>query len=176
MIKNSLTLSAHRRVDNCSDIVLRNQVTTHGVSYSQVITSVVLLVTSRGLVMMKYLFLLCTPLILVACATQDENYYRKNPQALQQAVKNCPNKSSSEVSCEQLMKLAENINELAYQLQINPQGFGKKILTLQENLAKQQADLQDNPNQPELRKMIEQNKQQLVERLAVVKWLESPES
>jgi hypothetical protein len=114
--------------------------------------------------------------VLVACSTQDENYYRLNPQALQQAIKGCPNKQTGGINCEQLIAVASSVNKLAYQLQINPQEFGKQILFLQQNLAKQRSALHINSDQPELRKIVAESQQQLVERLAIVKWLESPES
>jgi hypothetical protein len=126
--------------------------------------------------MTRYLFVAAMLMVLVACSTQDELYFRTNPQQLQKAIDNCPEKQPSLVSCEQLAEIAEDVSKLAYQLQVNPQGFGKKILALQENLAKQKADLLTNPNQPELKIKIKKNEQQLVEYLAIVKWLESPES
>jgi len=64
---------------------------------------------------------------------------------------------------------------LAYQLQYNPQGFGHKILALQQTIATQQSELTTN-NSPELKTSLAQNKQDLAYYLAVVKWLESPES
>ena len=48
------------------------------------------------------------------------------------------------------------INELSYQLRSDPQGYGKKILSLQEQL---------NVD----------NTEELKYYLAIVKWLESPE-
>lgn len=125
---------------------------------------------------MKYIFLLFFSISLAACKTQDEAYYRRNPQALERALQNCPRNHPPNVNCEQLVAIAIEVNELVYQLQANPQIFGKKILALQEQLAKQQANLQLNPNQPALEQEIGQIKQQLGQRLAIVKWLESPES
>ncbi|MDI9818285.1 MULTISPECIES: hypothetical protein [unclassified Legionella] len=126
--------------------------------------------------MLRYLLLICALLTLVACSARDEDYYRKNPQALQLAIKNCPEQAPAGLSCEQLTAIAHRINQLAYQLQISPQNFGRKILELQQTLAKQQAELEKNPEQSEIKAIIEENKQQLSERLAIVKWLESPES
>lgn len=125
---------------------------------------------------MKYLLMACLPLFLVACATKDEQYYRMHPQALEDAVKACPAKEPSQLNCQQLTELSKTMKDLAYQLQTNPPAFGKKILALQENMAKQKAELKTNPNQPELRKQLEETKQQLTECLAIVKWLEAPES
>lgn len=127
--------------------------------------------------MEKYLLLICTSFSLVACASQkNEAYYRQHPQLLQQAVQGCPGKQPAQLSCEQLVQISQGVNELAYQLQINPQAFGKSILQLQETLGQQQAALRNNPDQAELKIEIEKNKQKLAERLAIVKWLESPES
>ncbi|MCC5014906.1 MULTISPECIES: hypothetical protein [unclassified Legionella] len=127
--------------------------------------------------MRKLWVLVCAASIgLAACSTRDEQYYRLNPQALQQAIKDCPNKQPAQISCEQLAAINSSVYELVYQIQINPQEFGKQILSIQQELAKQRIVLKKNPKQPELRKMIEENEQRLAERLAIVRWLESPES
>lgn len=127
--------------------------------------------------MRKLWVLVCAASIaLAACSTRDEQYYRLNPQALQQAIKDCPNKQPAQISCEQLAAINSSVYELVYQIQINPQEFGKQILSIQQELAKQRIVLKKNPKQPELRKMIEENEPRLAERLAIVRWLESPES
>ncbi|WP_019217151.1 hypothetical protein [Legionella tunisiensis] len=127
--------------------------------------------------MRKLWILVCAASIaLGACSTRNEQYYRLNPQALQQAIKECPNKRPAQISCEQLAAINSSVYELVYQIQINPQEFGKQILSIQQDLAKQRHMLEKNPNQPELRKTIEGNEQRLAERLAIVRWLESPES
>ncbi|KTC93804.1 MULTISPECIES: hypothetical protein [Legionella] len=125
--------------------------------------------------MQKYLFMACMSLLLAACSTQEDGqYYRTHPQALQNAVKDCPAKQPANISCKQLAEVATGVNELAYQLQVNPQAFGKKIIALQETLASQQANLKANPNQPELKVTVQNNEEQLAEYLAIVRWLESP--
>jgi hypothetical protein len=126
--------------------------------------------------MIKYLFIVPMLMILVACSTQDEFYFRTNPKQLQKAVNACPEIQPSQLSCQKLADIAEDLSKLAYQLQVNPQGFGKNILALEETLAKQKAALQTDPNQPKLKTMIKKNEKQLAEYLAIVKWLESPES
>ena len=88
----------------------------------------------------------------------DLNFYKVHPKLLQEVIKACPAKNPPDVSCEQLKNAALRINELSYQLRSDPQGYGKKILSLQEHVN----DLNDN-------------KQELQEYLAIVKWLESPE-
>lgn len=122
--------------------------------------------------MIKYVFLFCAAMCLAACTAQDEHYYRTNPQDLDKAIKSCPAQPPPQLSCEQLAAIASSVNALAYQLQVNPQGFGKQILSLQEALAKQEAQ----PPQSKLSAAIIKNKQQLDEYLAVVRWLESPGS
>ena len=43
-------------------------------------------------------------------------------------------------------------------------------------IGKQEAALQKEANQPEIQSSLVENKRQLQDRLAIVKWLESPES
>lgn len=123
----------------------------------------------------KWLFLMMTSLVLMACGQHDDIYYRLNPKALQQAVQSCLNKQGRSLNCEKIKSIANEIEELAYQLQTNPQHFGQSILQLQENIAEQELSLEKMPNQSSLKQMIDENKQQLAQRLAIVKWLESPE-
>jgi hypothetical protein len=115
-------------------------------------------------------------LLLVACSPKNEHYYQTHPQVLQNALKDCPAKQPSHLSCEKLKSIAMTTNELAYQLQSNPQNFGKKIVALQILIAKQKADLKANANQPELKATLEKNRQLLAQYLAIVRWLQSPES
>jgi hypothetical protein len=125
---------------------------------------------------MKKMFLLSFLLILTACAAKDRNYYKLHPKELQKVLAECPNKQSSTVSCNELAAIAVKTRKLAYDLQIDPQGFGKQILSMQETLAKQKESLKLHPEQPDLEKNIKDNQEQLAEYLAIVKWLESPES
>lgn len=126
--------------------------------------------------MRRLLTIVSALLALNACAAKDARYYHLNPIALQQALKDCPQKQPQQVSCVELDKIALDVNQLAYQLKMNPQGFGTKILTLQNELVKQQQELQKNPKETALVASIENNQWQLAQYLAVVKWLESPES
>lgn len=114
-------------------------------------------------------------LMLNACQAQDETYYRLNPIALQNALKNCPQQRSQGVSCEQLSLLNNQVKQLGYELQMNPQRFGQKILSLQEMLARQHAALKQDPKQSELKSQVQNNQQKLAEYMAIVRWLESPE-
>lgn len=124
--------------------------------------------------MIKLIMLSCATFLLLACSTQDKQYYRLNPQVLQQALQACPTHPPKQISCEELAVLALKVNYLGYQLQVNPQGFGKKILSLQEEFATQQQALLQSFQQPKLISLMAQTKQQLAEHLAIVKWLESP--
>ncbi|MCE3043949.1 hypothetical protein [Legionella sp. 16cNR16C] len=115
-------------------------------------------------------------LLSTSCSARDENYYRLNPEKVEQALKNCPAASPGKISCNELKALSARQNQLAYELQLSPQGFGQRILSLQMKLAGQKLELKENANQTELREIIDQNERQLAEYLAIVKWLESPES
>ena len=125
--------------------------------------------------MIKYIILMVTPLLAGnSIAAQDANFYRLHPVELQQALEKCPATHPVGVSCEQLDECATRANKLVSELQHNPQTFGQKILILQEDRAKLEAKLKGNSQESDLRGSLDSNKMQLSERLAVVKWLESP--
>jgi len=124
--------------------------------------------------MNKYLMVILVALGLASCTTKDEHYYQTHPKALEKALKACPGQQPKGLSCQQMAKVASQMNTLAYQLQGNPQGFGGKILRLQETIAKQQDELKQDHTNTELKENIERNKEKLEQLLAVVKWLESP--
>ena len=129
-----------------------------------------------GFAMIKYLVLIITSLWLAACAAHDERYYSLHPNALQKAISQCSKNQPTDISCDQLKTVAARVNELAYELRSSPQGYGKKILSLQEDISKQESSLKGAPNASELQSSIDENQKNLAERLAIVKWLESPES
>ena len=125
--------------------------------------------------MNKYIALSLVTLGLVACGPKDEQFYRSNPKEIQKGLENCPTQQPPGMSCEQLQKLGQHMNNLAYQLQSNPQGFGAKILALQESIATEEQQLKEKES-PDLNNSLAEKKHTLAEYLAVVKWLESPES
>lgn len=107
----------------------------------------------------------------LACVAHDEQYYRLHPRALQEAIKVCPQKQACGVSCARLKQVALDVNKLAYELRLSPQDYGKKILALQELMAKQPVAASGAKASSQ-----EDYKQELRARLAIVKWLESPAS
>ncbi|KTD59261.1 hypothetical protein [Legionella shakespearei] len=126
--------------------------------------------------MNKYLVLGLMILGLTSCNQKDEQYYRNNIKELQQAIKACPNQQPEGATCAQLGELNSRLTSLAYQLQYSPQGFGNKILAIQQTIADQRSKLKTDGSNEELKKALKQNELDLVDYLAVVKWLESPES
>lgn len=126
--------------------------------------------------MIKIILLCFMSLGLVACTADDEQYYITHPKALQQAMHSCPGSSKVSISCAQLENIAKRLQRLGYQLRNNPQEYGKRILELQELVARQKASLRENMNQVELKNRLLKNQRLLQEHIAVVKWLESPES
>lgn len=105
----------------------------------------------------------------------DIDYSKLNPLQIERDLASCPqNQPHFNISCEQLRHIAERINDLAIQLQINRQGYGQAILAAQEKLAKQEELLNKNGSDPQLISEIAANKQEINERLTIVKWLESP--
>ncbi|STY29008.1 secreted endonuclease [Legionella wadsworthii] len=113
---------------------------------------------------------------LTSCSAKNEHYYKSHPNELQQALKACPNRQPPGMTCEQLEELANRMNKLAYQLQLSPQGFGKKIMALQETIVKEQTQLKNENNNATLQANLTQNKRDLADHLAIVRWFESPMS
>lgn len=126
--------------------------------------------------MNKYLVVILVSLGLTSCTTKDARYYQSHPKELQQAMQSCSEQSHQGLKCADLELIAKRMNSRAYELQRNPQGFGAKILTLQETIAKQRQQFKTADTDTELKASIKKNKQELAEYLAVVKWLESPAS
>ncbi len=123
--------------------------------------------------MIKYVALMMMPFLAMGC-THDEAYYRSNMAALQKVINKCPENHPAELTCDQLQKIALRANALADELRFDPQGFGQKILALQETMSQDQASLEMNHHQPALQESVELHQTQLNERLLIVKWLESP--
>ena len=126
--------------------------------------------------MLKKIILTLSTLWMVSCSAHDEHYFTTHPQALQSSLHQCEMQNADDAKCQKLKAIASRLNDLALQLRSNPQDFGKQILVLQQTVAQQEAGLQKDGNQSELKASLSKNKRQLNERLAVVKWLESPES
>jgi hypothetical protein len=99
-----------------------------------------------------------------------------HPKELQKAIKACPNQQLQGLTCQQIEQISNHMSGLAYELQMNPQAFGNKILALQQTIANQKIELKKNGANQELKKSLEDNQHDLADFLAVVKWLESPES
>ena len=124
--------------------------------------------------MLKKVILLST-FWMLSCSAQDEHYYTTHPQALQNELHQCETQATHNETCQKLKVIALRMNDLAMQLRSSPQDFGKQILELQQTIAQQEAGLLKE-NQSDQQASLSKNKQELNERLAVVKWLESPES
>lgn len=113
-------------------------------------------------------------LTVAACSNTDENYLLSNPGHLQKMLKNCPQSVPGAMSCESLEKTADKLNRLGFELRLDPQKFGQTILSLQESIAKEEKQCSVNGSSPESATSLQQHRQQLKERLAVVRWLLSP--
>ena len=124
--------------------------------------------------MLRYVLLVSISIMLTACQAKDDQYYRLHPQKLQAALNDCSSTNDSK-HCQRLRKIGFEVNQLAYKLQSQPQAFGQKIIALQVELVKLHERYSEKKND-ETMKEIEQNQALLEQHLAIVKWLESPES
>jgi hypothetical protein len=121
--------------------------------------------------MKKYILLLFITQSVIACTSNSENYYLDHPHNLRKAVQACPATPPKHFSCEQIIKMEQRMQDLAYALQENPQQFGIAILAIQQTIAKQQAAMTKGKD---VTTALAGNQQELLYRLAVVRWLESP--
>ena len=125
---------------------------------------------------MRYFVLASLLFSLMACTpSKDARYYRLHPQALQEALKNCPQSHPKHIACPELVMVADEVNTLAYQLQRDPQGFGNTILKAQAKLAHLLARAIKNDKSSALHAQIVRDKQKIAEYLSIVRWLESPQ-
>lgn len=102
--------------------------------------------------------------MLAGCDQFDHTAYQKNPQALEKAMKRCATETEEINPCKAIKRFAYQLSYLGYQLQLNPQAFGLKVLTLQMTMA-------SNHDPEALQRMQED----LGIYLTVIRWLESPE-
>jgi hypothetical protein len=116
--------------------------------------------------MIKYLIFFMIPTLATACFTHDEDYYRLHIKALEDAIYHCPDVHPKQVTCVQLQQMASRINMLSNELRTDPQLFGQKIMMLQAALYQTSSPLMPSA--------IAEHQMELNDRLAVVKWLESP--
>jgi hypothetical protein len=105
----------------------------------------------------------------------DENYYELHPKKLQQKINECDASKQTE-QCQKLKLLAIQMNQLAYTLQRNPQEFGQKVMKIQEDIANLEAKYKVKPKDKKLSEELAKSKRKLGRYLAIVRWLESPES
>ena len=129
--------------------------------------------------MLKYLLPCLLLLMLSACQSRDEHYYRANPGELQAAIQQCPqNQKAKGLSCKELVLIANDVNGLILELQQDAKKFGSTILGQQYKLAKLQAELKTGGPKDKvgLEREIQHIKSDLEMRLAIVKWLLSPQA
>ena len=115
-------------------------------------------------------------LILSACTKKDEAYFLTHPQMLQKQVAACSSLDYQNTGCHQWIALARKINKMALSLSVAPQRFGRDILQLQQQIAEIKASaIQAQAGAAlEIQKQLEQKEHELLLRMAVVRWLESP--
>ncbi len=123
--------------------------------------------------MLKYMFCLFLSSWFHVVWAHNSDYYVFNPNETQKALARCPQQSPADISCDQLEQIAIRLSDLATELRINPQAYGRSILSIQEKIAKQ-IEISKLHSTSELNSELNQNQHSLRERLTIIKWLESP--
>lgn len=104
--------------------------------------------------------------MLTGCKPHDNTYYQIHPQALFSALTHCAGTTSSDLACQNLKKMAQSFQKLALSLERDPHAFGQQIIGLEVHCSSSMLSLKEKDTCQET----------LQRRLAVVKWLESPEN
>lgn len=105
------------------------------------------------------------------------DYNKLDLKQLKQDLESCPKlEPGSGISCLELREVAQRINDLVVEMQLDRQGFGRLILDEQVQLAKQLELREQHGGTPDLDTKIENLQQNINERLAIIKWLESPKN
>lgn len=113
--------------------------------------------------------------LLTACVKKDVQYYWQHPDKLQAVIAKCPSIQPQGIDCKTLSRVQQSMAALGNELQKNPQDFGKKIILLQENIATMTVQLKKEPENQTLHHAMLVLQTELTQRLAVTRWLESPE-
>lgn len=104
---------------------------------------------------------------LVSCHNEkDMAYYKTHPKVLRDEVRMCAGNITEH--CRNLYAIAEKLDMLMIELQRSPEAFGQRIMSIQMDLT--------HAKEMRANALINQYKEHLAMRLAVVRWLESPES
>lgn len=101
-------------------------------------------------------------LMVSGCKPHDQAYYKTHPRDLFQVLPLC---TSSTGACQNLKKMAQSFQKLALSLERDPRAFGQQIIGLETRCSSSMLSLKEKSRCREA----------LQRRLAVVKWLESPE-
>lgn len=112
---------------------------------------------------------------LTACQAKDGRYYQLHPLKLQRALERCQAENTLSSECEKLQSIGLELNQLAYKLKSNPQAFGQKIIALQFEKTQLTEELNKQPDAKSSAQLSKVDNK-LEQYLAIVKWLESPES
>ena len=124
--------------------------------------------------MFSRIILIALVCLLTACVKQDAHYYWQHPDKLQAVLSDCPSKHPQDIDCDTLSSIQQSMFTLARELQKNPQDFGKSIIVLQEKISTIKSQLKNKPNDESLGKTLIESQKELDQRMAVVRWLESP--
>lgn len=120
---------------------------------------------------------------ITSCGSaSDSAYYQMHPGKIAAALQQCQRQNPEQASCQRLQALQREMMGLAYELQASPQAFGTKILQTQQLIQEIKAKLtqareaKDKPLVTSLSSELKVQQTKNKQYLAVVRWLESPES
>lgn len=103
-------------------------------------------------------------------------WFGEHPEALQKVIADCPHKQPKNISCKKLQEIGLRLNNFIFKFQTDAQNYGQDILNLQNKIVLEEEELTKSPESDALKLAIEKDKMEVGERLAIVRWLASPEA
>lgn len=124
--------------------------------------------------MYKPLLLIIATLLLVSCKEKNQTFYWEHPRELEKVIALCPGVHPEKITCSELQDIAASMQAFAWQLRMDPQGFGKAIMDLQQEIKLQEIQLTNKPEEKQWASTLAKNKRLLQQRLVMVKHLQAP--
>jgi len=124
--------------------------------------------------MYKPLLLIIAALLLVSCKEKNQYYFWQHPRELEKVLALCPGVHPEKTTCSELQNIAASMQTFAWHIRMDPQGFGKAILDLQQEINQQEIQMKQSPDEKGLLSALNKNKKQLQQRLVMVKHLQAP--
>jgi len=131
---------------------------------------------------MRLLFfpiILLSGLLLSGCTPEkNTDYFLQHPEKIKTEIHRCrtlsPQKINDDTVCMAAKEATFKLTVLLRELMRNPQGFGSKIIAIQNQIAKTEQAIQKQPDSQALTQKLKTDNAQYQQLLAIIRLVESP--